>query len=173
VPFLRLVEEHEATGALRREYDAARERTGRVMNIIKAMSLRPGLLPRFLALNREINFAPSELDRVDRELLAIAVSEANGARYSERAHREMLREVGEPEELDERRRALLAFAAKLTSAPGEMAPADVERLRAHGLSDTAVSDAIQVVAFFNYVNRIVNAVGIEDEPGWPPAPTGA
>jgi uncharacterized peroxidase-related enzyme len=173
VPFLRLVEEHEATGELRREYDAARRRAGKVMNIIKAMSLRPGLLPPFLALNREINFAPSELDRVDRELLAIAVSEANGAGYSERAHRELLQEEGEPAELDDRRRALLAFAVKLTLEPGEVGAVDVERLRAHGLSDAAVSDAIQVVAFFNYVNRLVNAVGIEDEPDWASVTPGA
>jgi hypothetical protein len=67
VAYLRLIEEGEATGELAREYEAAVARAGRVMNILKSMSLRPGVLPPFLALNREINFAPSELDRVDRE----------------------------------------------------------------------------------------------------------
>jgi uncharacterized peroxidase-related enzyme len=164
VPYLRLIEEHEATGELRREYAAAVERAGKVMNILKAMSLRPGVLPHFLALNREINLAPSELDRVDRELFAVAVSGENGSRYSLRAHEQMLREEGEPVALDARRKALGQFAVKLTRSPGEMGAADVEALRRHGLSDEAVSDAIQVVAFFNYVNRVVNVVGVDDEP---------
>jgi uncharacterized peroxidase-related enzyme len=166
VAYLRLIEEHEATGELRREYDAAVERAGKVMNILKSMSLRPGLLPPFLELNREVNFASAELDRVDRELLAVAVSGENGCRYSLRAHLDLLREEGQPEELDERRLALRDFAVKLTRSPATMDADDVEALRRHGLSDTAISDAIQVVAFFNYVNRVVNAVGVDDEPEW-------
>jgi uncharacterized peroxidase-related enzyme len=166
VAYLRLIGEHEATGGLRREYDAAVERAGKVMNILKAMSLRPELLPPFLELNREVNFAPAELDRVDRELLAVAVSRENGCRYSLRAHLDLLREEGEPEELDERRRALRDFAVKLTRSPATMGADDVEALRRLCLSDAAISDAIQVVAFFNYVNRVVNAVGVDDEPEW-------
>jgi alkylhydroperoxidase family enzyme len=43
---------------------------------------------------------------------------------------------------------------------------DVEGLRAQGWSDPAIHDAIQVIAYFNYVNRVADAVGIEDEPDW-------
>jgi len=42
----------------------------------------------------------------------------------------------------------------------------VERLRAHGWSDAAIHDAIQVIAYFNYVNRVAEGVGIEPEPEW-------
>jgi alkylhydroperoxidase family enzyme len=45
-------------------------------------------------------------------------------------------------------------------------PADIEALRAEGWSDAAVHDALQVVAYFNYINRISDAVGIDDEPEW-------
>jgi alkylhydroperoxidase family enzyme len=44
--------------------------------------------------------------------------------------------------------------------------AEIERLRAHGLSDAAVHDAIQVVSFFNYINRVAEGVGIGPEPEW-------
>jgi alkylhydroperoxidase family enzyme len=44
--------------------------------------------------------------------------------------------------------------------------ADIDRLRAQGLSDAAIHDAIQVIAFFNYINRIAEAVGIGPEPEW-------
>ena len=43
---------------------------------------------------------------------------------------------------------------------------DVEALRAHGLDDAAIHDAIQVIAYFNYINRVAEAVGIGPEPEW-------
>jgi uncharacterized peroxidase-related enzyme len=62
--------------------------------------------------------------------------------------------------------ALCAFAVKLTREPASIGQADVDALRAHGLDDAAIHDAIQVIAYFNYINRIADAVGIEDEPEW-------
>ena len=69
-------------------------------------------------------------------------------------------------ELEPRTRALCDFAAKLTRAPATISAGDVEALRGHGLEDDAISDAIQVVGYFNYVNRVADGVGIEDEPDW-------
>jgi len=69
-------------------------------------------------------------------------------------------------ELDGRTRALCDFATRLTREPGRIAREDVEALREHGLDDAAIHDAIQVIGYFNYVNRIADAVGIEDEPDW-------
>jgi len=50
--------------------------------------------------------------------------------------------------------------------PSEMGATDVEALRAHGLDDAMISDAIQVIAYFNYINRIAEAVGTDAEPEW-------
>ncbi len=47
-----------------------------------------------------------------------------------------------------------------------MDAADVDALRAHDLDDAAISDAIQVVGYFNYVTRVADGVGIDDEPEW-------
>jgi alkylhydroperoxidase family enzyme len=54
----------------------------------------------------------------------------------------------------------------LTRDPSAVGTADVNALRAQGLDDAAIHDAIQVIAYFNYINRIADAVGIEDEPDW-------
>ncbi|MBA2616458.1 MAG: hypothetical protein H0U90_11910 [Actinobacteria bacterium] len=54
----------------------------------------------------------------------------------------------------------------MTRGPAAVAAPDVEALRAQGLSDEAIHDATQVIAFFNYINRIAEAVGIEGEPEW-------
>ena len=69
-------------------------------------------------------------------------------------------------ELEPRLRALCDFASKLTHRPAEVGDEDVAALRAHGLADAGIHDAIQVVSFFNYINRIAEGVGIEGEPEW-------
>ena len=53
--------------------------------------------------------------------------------------------------------ALCAYAEKLTRSPSEMSEADVQGLRAEGFDDEAIHSAIQVVAYFNYINRVADA----------------
>jgi uncharacterized peroxidase-related enzyme len=81
VAHLRLIEEGEATGALKEEYDAAIRRAGKVFNIVKAMSLRPSVLREAMGLYRAVMFGPSELSRAERELLAVVVSCTNDCHY--------------------------------------------------------------------------------------------
>ncbi|HEX9895425.1 MAG TPA: hypothetical protein VGA78_15960 [Gemmatimonadales bacterium] len=47
--------------------------------------------------------------------------------------------------------------------PAGTGPAGVERLRQAGLSDRAIHDATQVIAYFNYINRIADGLGVEQE----------
>jgi alkylhydroperoxidase family enzyme len=51
-----------------------------------------------------------------------------------------------------------------------MKQADIDELRAQGLDDVAIHDAIQVISYFNYINRIADAVHVELEPEMPPYP---
>ena len=52
--------------------------------------------------------------------------------------------------------------------PAEVGGEDADALRAHGLDDAAISDAIQVIAYFNYINRVAEGVGTDSEPEWEP-----
>ncbi|MBI2615713.1 MAG: peroxidase [Gemmatimonadetes bacterium] len=61
--------------------------------------------------------------------------------------------------------ALCAFAVKLTKQPDAMTETDVHTLRTAGFSDEAILDAVQVVGYFNYINRVADALGVELEPG--------
>jgi alkylhydroperoxidase family enzyme len=79
--YLRLIEEAEADGLLAEEYEAAVERVGKVFNILKAMSLRPGVLRASIALYREIMFGESGLSRQERELLATVASAEQSCHY--------------------------------------------------------------------------------------------
>ena len=72
-------------------------------------------------------------------------------------------------ELDEVERGLCAYAEKLTATPGACGPEDLEPLRAVGLDDDALHRAAQVVAYFNYINRVADGLGVDLEPEMPAA----
>jgi alkylhydroperoxidase family enzyme len=81
VAHLGLIDEGEADGLLREEYDAAIERAGKVFNILKAMSLNPRVLRASMELYKEIMFGESELSRRERELLATVTSAEQSCHY--------------------------------------------------------------------------------------------
>ena len=63
-------------------------------------------------------------------------------------------------------RAMLDYAVKLTNTPAEIEELDVVLLRETGFSDTAILDICQVTAYYNYVNRLADGLGVELEDGW-------
>jgi uncharacterized peroxidase-related enzyme len=63
--------------------------------------------------------------------------------------------------ISEKLRAILAFLEKLTLRPAEVGPADMEPLRAAGLTREEIEDAIHVCALFNLINRVADSLGFE------------
>ena len=61
-------------------------------------------------------------------------------------------------------RALCAYAEKATRTPAACGATDVDELRGHGFDDVAVTDAVQVIAYFNYINRVADCLGVDLEP---------
>jgi uncharacterized peroxidase-related enzyme len=59
--------------------------------------------------------------------------------------------------------AVARYAARLTLSPAEVSEADVEALRAAGLSDLDILDLNNIVAYFNYINRVANGLGLKTE----------
>jgi uncharacterized peroxidase-related enzyme len=65
--------------------------------------------------------------------------------------------------LADREQALCTFAVKLTHDQRAMSPTDLDALRALGFDDRAVHDAVQVIAYFNYITRVADGLGVEPE----------
>jgi uncharacterized peroxidase-related enzyme len=63
-------------------------------------------------------------------------------------------------------RLLLDYAVRLTLDTHATREADVVRLRAAGWEDEAILEAVEVIGFFNYYNRMVDALGVAPEPEW-------
>ena len=116
----------------------------------------------------------SALTKAEREMIAAHVSHLNGCGFCLGAHKwtlaamdispltiEAIEAGPEAEGIDERLRPILRFATKLTRTPDRIGQANIDDLRAAGWSDQSIEDAINVVALFNYVNRLVDALGIE------------
>jgi uncharacterized peroxidase-related enzyme len=70
--------------------------------------------------------------------------------------------------LAEPTRAALAFAEKLTLRPKEISRKDLLELRSAGFSDAEIQDIVQIAAFFNYINRVADALGVPPEPEMSP-----
>ena len=61
-------------------------------------------------------------------------------------------------------RALLAYVEKLTRAPASCRRGDVDALRTAGATDLEIHATVQVAAYFNYINRVADALGVDPEP---------
>lgn len=121
---------------------------------------------------------PSELTKVEREMIAAHVSKLNGCDFCSGAHLwtlialdvdlntiAALESGPDAAEVDRKLQPVLRFAAKLTQSPDQVGQSDITALLNAGWSEQAVEDAINVIALFNYVNRLVDALGISgDEP---------
>lgn len=65
--------------------------------------------------------------------------------------------------IDDQERAMLTFVEKLNNQPGKIAAEDVEALRKAGFEETGVLDIIMITALFNFMNRVLDGVGIRAE----------
>jgi uncharacterized peroxidase-related enzyme len=60
--------------------------------------------------------------------------------------------------------ALLDFAVKLTMTPSGVGEEDLQALRGHGLTDEQLVDAVHCVGYFNFINRVLDGLGVDPEP---------
>ena len=69
--------------------------------------------------------------------------------------------------LEERTVAMLDFVFGISEVPPRSSAEAVEGLRRHGWTDRAILDMVQVAAYFAFVNRIADGLGVELESFWP------
>ena len=81
MPFIEQIPVSEAGGLLKKQFDAAIDRSGRVWNIVHVMSLNPSVMEASMGLYRTLMFGRSPLSRVQREILAVVTSKANDCFY--------------------------------------------------------------------------------------------
>jgi uncharacterized peroxidase-related enzyme len=172
--WIKILDEQQADGQLHKVYDDIRKARGKVANILKVQSLRPRAMEGHIALYESIMFEASNISRQEREMIAVAVSSANHCKYCVSHHSEALRyywndpimvqnliERGQDMDLPIREKTMLHYAIKLTRKPDEIEEKDVEALRDQGLTDVDILDLAQVVAYFNFVNRMALGLGVE------------
>ena len=172
---IKVIQPDEADGRLNEIYTDLIAKRGKLAEVHKIQSLRPESIVKHIDLYLEIMFSKSELSRADREMMAVVVSAVNRCEYCQQHHAEALNNYWKDSEkvnqlrknynaltLSDRERTLCDFAKRLTLTPAEDFGL-VEHLKSIGLSDSAVLDATLVIAYFNFVNRIVLGLGVHLE----------
>jgi uncharacterized peroxidase-related enzyme len=122
---------------------------------------------------------PSPFTAAERELIAAYVSARNRCRYCHGVHTATVERLGLPQgamqqivddletaPVSEKMKPVLRYAQKLTQAPADATRADVETLLAAGWDETALYHAVAVTALFNFMNRLVDGLGIELDPAY-------
>lgn len=152
-----------ASGVLKDLYERIGGARGGIARIHEAQSLNPPVLAAHFELYKALMFQPSPLSRADRESIAVAVSRANACEYCAAHHGAALGQLGSESSLPP---AVFAWAARLARTPETISAADISMLRAAGLSDRAILDAVLTVAYFSFANRLVMGLGLALESGF-------
>lgn len=159
-------------------FERSLERLGYTRNTQKVLAQLPALLLAQDALSRSLTVEyEGGLSGRERELIALVVSVQNRCEPCVWGHAAKLRELtGDAElvgviEVNYRRaglapreRAIADYALKITRAPEEIEPEDLDTLRAVGLTEREIIEAAAVAAYFNFSNRINSALGVHPNP---------
>jgi uncharacterized peroxidase-related enzyme len=121
----------------------------------------------------DLMLGESGLSRLEREMIAVAVSSVNHCHYCLASHGAAVRQRAKDPELGElivhnyrtaelppRQKAMLDFAVRLTETPDRIEEADREALRRAGFTDRDIWDIAAVAAFYNMSNRLAAAADI-------------
>jgi uncharacterized peroxidase-related enzyme len=151
-------------------FQKCQDKLGFVPNVLVAYAFDTAKLEAFVAMYNDLMLAPSGLTKLEREMIAVAVSSQNRCYYCLTAHGQAVRQyAGDPllgeqmvmnyrvGRLSKRQRAMLDFAVKLTAEPWAVEEDDRAALRKAGFSDRDIWDIAAVVGFFNMSNRVASA----------------
>jgi len=151
-------------------FKKCQERLGFVPNVLLAYAFDNAKLETFVAMYNDLMLGDSGLTKLEREMIAVAVSSQNRCYYCLTAHGAAVRQYsGNPllgehivmnyrvARLNKRQRAMLDFAVKLTASPWSVEEGDRERLRRAGFSDRDIWDVSAIAGFFNMSNRVASA----------------
>lgn len=167
----------ELTPGMQKYFAKCEEKLGMVPNVLSAYSHDNDKLDAFVGLYNNLMLADGGLSKLEREMIAVAVSSVNHCYYCLTAHGAAVREMsGDPAlgeqlvmnyrvaALSPRQRAMLDFAVKLTETPDRILPADRQALREAGFGERDIWDISAIAAFFNMTNRLAAAVDMRPNP---------
>lgn len=171
---LDLPENKSLSADTQKYFDICREKIGFVPNVLLAYSFDEKKLRAFSDMYNDLMLSDSVLSKLEREMIAVAVSSINHCYYCLAAHGAAVRALsGNPvlgeqmvmnyrvADLTDRQRAMLDFATKLTETPAKIDDQDRQDLRDVGFTDRDIWDISSVVAFFNMSNRMAAATDMQ------------
>jgi uncharacterized peroxidase-related enzyme len=159
---------------LQERFADVEERSGFLPNVFSALSWRPAEASAFFAFHDALMDKETPgLSKGERELIVVATSAANDCLYCVVAHGAIARiRARDPYIADQvavdwrkaplppRMHAVLEVAVRLATEPATVTAADLDALRAHGLTEDDVWDVGAIVSFFALSNRLAHWAAI-------------
>ena len=149
------------------------EKAGFVPNVFLAFSHRPAEARAFFAWHDALLLKEGGLTKGEREMIIVATSGANRCLYCVVAHGAILRVYEKKPQLadqvatnylkadiNDRQRAIVAFALKVCDDSANLVEADFAAVRAHGLNDEDIWDIGAITALFGLSNRMANLISL-------------
>jgi uncharacterized peroxidase-related enzyme len=165
-------DDDELPDDIRKLFAKAEANIGFVPNVFRAYAWRPERFRAWFAHYRQLHEPTEHLSEAEREMIAVAVSMANGCLYCLVAHGDALRLAhGDRDHADRiifdfrraglppKQHAMLEYAVKITTTPLDCDERDLDRLRGAGLTDEEVWDVIEIASMYNFTNRMAMATG--------------
>src|SRR5262245_11253140 len=154
-------------------FEKCSDKLGFVTNVLQSYAFANAKLRAFVLMADDLMLGDSGLSKLEREMIAVAVSAVNHCHYCLTSHGAAVRQrANDPElgatiaqnyrvaDLAPRQKAMLDFAVRLTEAPDRIEAEDRQKLRAAGFSDRDIWDIAAVAAFYNMSNRLAAAVDL-------------
>jgi uncharacterized peroxidase-related enzyme len=168
---LDLAPAEDLSEATRAYFDKCGEKLGLVPNVLLSYAFDEKKLRAFTDMYNDLMLGDSGLSKLEREMIAVAVSSVNHCYYCLTAHGAAVRQLsGDPAlgemmvmnyraaNLSPKQKAMLDFAVKLTETPAKIEEVDRAALRDAGFTDRDIWDIASTAAFFNMSNRVAAAV---------------
>jgi len=165
----------DAEGRLKEAYDWQAERLGAPTEFTQLGSLHPELVYERLRLYKTVEAVTSGLSEREQLLVVYVTSVLNDTPHCASGARVKLTVLGVDDDLvarvasgapstgDARLDAIVGYAATLTRSPGLVTAGDLDGLRAVGLDDADIVALNNLVAYYNYVNRVATGLGLRSE----------
>jgi uncharacterized peroxidase-related enzyme len=176
--WIKMISDEDADENLMTALDFARTPHGTVDNVMRVHSLRPSTMNGHVALYRAcLHDDQNTIPMWFQEVISCYVSTLNNCAYSYANHWSnachLIADAAKSDRIEAAFKSrspqdvfdgsdleILNYAEKLTLRPGDITKTDVDTLKSVGISDGEILEANQIIGYFNYVNRLLNGLGV-------------
>ncbi len=173
--YIKLPEFDEMTPEIQKRVKPSLKKKGKLDETTRLLSMREDIYFATNNMMKSYLFSKTELPFSTKERIAILVSMENSCTICVDAHKAIAQRLGmSPEQVEhmmegidsidcgKEEKLLLAFCVRASGKESyKIMQSDIDSLKNAGYSDTQILEAVAITGYFNYINTLTNALGVE------------